>query len=79
MGTIEETESISAGLDYQKYRHYIAFKRYKESQIYKSDEDALNALNLLQNLKKNLRPSLEYMPCFFKAIKRSKKIKEKYI
>ena len=71
-GQIEETESISAGLDYP-VSLCIVFKDTKRARYTAtSDEDALNAYKIVTKYE-NLRPSLEPSHAFSVAIKEAKK------
>ncbi len=74
MGQIEETESISAGLDYPGVSPLHCFlkdtKRARYTAV--SDEQALEAYKLVTKLEE-LRPSLEPSHAFAVAIKEAKK------
>ena len=74
-GQIEETESISAGLDYPGVSPLHCFlkdtKRARYTAV--SDENALDAYKLVTKLE-NLRPSLEPSHAFSVAIKEAKKL-----
>ena len=74
-GQIEETESISAGLDYPGVSPLHCFlkdtKRARYTAV--SDENALDAYKLVTKLE-NLRPSLEPSHAFSVAIKESKEL-----
>ena len=74
-GQIEETESISAGLDYPGVSPIHCFlKDIKRARYtFASDEDALNAYKLVTKFE-NLRPSLEPSHAFSVAIKEAKKL-----
>ena len=73
-GQIEETESISAGLDYPGISPLHCFLKDTKRARYTSasDEDALKAYKLVTKFEK-LRPSLEPSHAFFVAIAESKK------
>ncbi len=70
MGQIEETESISAGLDYPGVSPLHCFLKYVKRARYTAatDEDALKAYQLVTNYE-NLNPSLEPSHAFAEAIK----------
>ena len=72
-GQIEETESISAGLDYSGVSPLHCFLKDVKRARYVSatDEDALNAYKLVTKYE-NLKPSLEPSHAFSVAIKESK-------
>ena len=74
-GQIEETESISAGLDYPGISPLHCFLKDVGRARYTaaSDEEALNAYKLVTKYEK-LRPSLEPSHAFSVAIKESKKL-----
>ncbi len=74
-GQIEETESISAGLDYPGVSPLHCFLKDTKRARYTaaSDEDALNAYKLVTKFE-NLRPSLEPSHAFFVAMKDAKKL-----
>ena len=74
-GQIEETESISAGLDYPGISPLHCFLKDTKRARYTaaSDEEALNAYKLVTKYEK-LRPSLEPSHAFSVAIKDSKKL-----
>ena len=74
-GQIEETESISAGLDYPGVSPLHCFLKDIKRARYTaaSDEDALDAFKLVTKLE-NLRPSLEPSHAFSVAIKEAKKL-----
>ena len=69
-GQIEETESISAGLDYPGVSPLHCFLKDTKRAIYTSatDEEALAAFKLVSRLEK-VRPSLEPAHAFAEAIK----------
>ena len=69
-GQINETESISAGLDYPGVSPIHCFlKDTKRARYtYATDEDALNAYKLVTKLEK-LNPSLEPSHAFAEAIR----------
>jgi len=69
-GQIEETESISAGLDYPGVSPLHCFLKDAKRAIYTSatDEEALAAFKLVARLEK-VRPSLEPAHAFAEAIK----------
>ena len=73
-GQIEETESISAGLDYPGISPMHCFLKDTKRARYTSasDEDALKAYKLVTKFEK-LNPSLEPSHAFFVAIAESKK------
>jgi len=72
---IEETESISAGLDYPGVSPLHCFLKDVKRARYTaaSDEEALNAYKLVTKYE-NLRPSLEPSHAFFVALKEAKKL-----
>ena len=74
-GQIEETESISAGLDYPGISPLHCFLKDTKRARYTaaSDEEALKAYKLVTKFEK-LRPSLEPSHAFSVAIKDSKKL-----
>ena len=76
-GQIEETESISAGLDYPGISPLHCFLKDTKRARYTSasDEDALKAYKLVTKFEK-LRPSLEPSHAFFVAIAESKKFRK---
>jgi len=69
-GQIQETESISAGLDYPGVSPMHCFlKDVKRARYtYATDEDALNAYQMVTKFEK-LNPSLEPSHAFAEAIK----------
>ena len=73
-GQIEETESISAGLDYSGVSPLHCFLKDSKRARYTaaSDEDAINAFKIVTKFEK-LRPSLEPSHAFSIAIADSKK------
>ena len=75
MGQIEETESISAGLDYPGVSPLHCFLKDTKRARYTaaSDEDALNAYQLVTKYE-NLKPSLEPSHAFAEAIKIAPKL-----
>ena len=75
MGQIEETESISAGLDYPGVSPLHCFLKDAKRARYTaaSDEDALNAYQLVTKYE-NLKPSLEPSHAFAEAIKIAPKL-----
>ena len=77
MGQIEETESISAGLDYPGVSPLHCFLKDTKRARYTaaSDEQALEAYKLVTKFE-NLRPSLEPSHAFAVAIKEAKKFKK---
>ncbi len=79
-GQIEETESISAGLDYPGISPLHCFLKDTKRARYTaaSDEEALNAYKLVTKFEK-LRPSLEPSHAFSVAIKESKKLNKETI
>ena len=74
-GQIEETKSISAGLDYPGISPLHCFLKDSKRARYTaaSDEEALKAYRLVTKFEK-LRPSLEPSHAFSVAIKESKKL-----
>ena len=74
-GQINETESISAGLDYPGVSPLHCFLKDTKRARYTaaSDEQALGAYKLITKLEK-IRPSLEPSHAFAIAIKDSKKL-----
>jgi|TARA_B100000929_G_scaffold291054_1_gene287580 tryptophan synthase beta subunit len=74
-GQIEETESISAGLDYPGVSPLHCFLKDTRRARYTavSDEDALDAYKLVTKFE-NLWPSLEPSHAFSTAIKEAKKL-----
>ena len=74
-GQIEETESISAGLDYPGISPLHCFLKDTKRARYTaaSDEEALRAYKLVTKFEK-LRPSLEPSHAFFVALKEAKKL-----
>ena len=74
-GQIEETESISAGLDYPGISPLHCFLKDTRRARYTaaSDEEALNAYKIVTKFEK-LRPSLEPSHAFSVAIKESKNL-----
>ena len=76
-GQIEETESISAGLDYPGISPLHCFLKDTKRARYTaaSDEEALSAYKLVTKFEK-LRPSLEPSHAFFVALKEAKKFKK---
>jgi tryptophan synthase beta subunit len=74
-GQIEETESISAGLDYPGVSPLHCFLKDTSRARYTavSDEDALDAYKLVTKFE-NLWPSLEPSHAFSTAIKEAKKL-----
>ena len=74
IGQIEETESISAGLDYPGVSPLHCFLKDTKRARYTaaSDEEALEAYKLVTKFE-NLRPSLEPSHAFAVAIKEAKK------
>ena len=79
-GQIEETESISAGLDYPGISPLHCFLKDAKRARYTaaSDEEALDAYKLVTKFEK-LRPSLEPCHAFSVAIKDAKKLKRETI
>ena len=65
-GQIEETESISAGLDYPGVSPLHCFLKDAKRARYTaaSDEDALKAYKMVTKFE-NLRPSLRTKSCIF--------------
>ena len=74
-GQIEETESISAGLDYPGVSPLHCFLKDTKRARYTaaSDEEALKAYKIVTRFE-NLRPSLEPSHAFAVAIKEAKKL-----
>ena len=74
-GQIEETESISAGLDYPGISPLHCFLKDTKRARYTaaSDEEALSAFKLVTKFE-DLRPSLEPSHAFFVALKEAKKL-----
>ena len=74
-GQIEETESISAGLDYPGISPLHCFLKDTKRARYTaaSDEEALSAYKLVTKFE-DLRPSLEPSHAFFVALKEAKKL-----
>ena len=74
-GQIEETESISAGLDYPGISPLHCFLKDTKGARYTaaSDEEALKAYQIVTKYE-NLRPSLEPSHAFSVAIKEAKKL-----
>jgi len=74
-GQIEETESISAGLDYPGISPLHCFLKDTKRARYTaaSDEEALKAYQIVTKYE-NLRPSLEPSHAFSVAIKEAKKL-----
>ena len=79
-GQIEETESISAGLDYPGISPLHCFLKDTKRARYTaaSDEEALKAYKLVTKYEK-LRPSLEPSHAFSVAIKEAKKMSKNTI
>ena len=79
-GQINETESISAGLDYPGVSPLHCFlKDTKRARYtYATDEDALNAYKLVTKFEK-LNPSLEPCHAFAEAIKIAPKLRKNTI
>ena len=80
MGQIEETESISAGLDYPGVSPLHCFLKDTKRARYTaaSDEQALEAYKLVTKFEE-LRPSLEPSHAFAVAIKEAKKFSKNTI
>ena len=74
-GQIDETESISAGLDYPGVSPLHCFLKDTKRARYTaaSDEDALEAYKLVTKFE-NLNPSLEPSHAFAEAIKTAPKL-----
>ena len=74
-GQINETESISAGLDYPGVSPLHCFLKDagRAKYVYATDEDALNAYQLVNRLE-DLNPSLEPSHAFAEAIKIAPKL-----
>ena len=74
-GQIEETESISAGLDYPGVSPLHCFLKDSRRARYTAatDEDALEAYKIVTKFE-NLKPSLEPSHAFSVAIKEAKKL-----
>ena len=79
-GQIEETESISAGLDYPGVSPLHCFLKDLKRARYTaaSDEDALKAYKLVTKFE-DLNPSLEPSHAFSVAIKEAKKLNKSNI
>ena len=79
-GQIEETESISAGLDYPGVSPLHCFLKDLKRARYTaaSDEDALKAYKLVTKFE-DLKPSLEPSHAFSVAIKEAKKLNKSNI
>ena len=79
-GQIEETESISAGLDYPGVSPMHCFLKDTKRARYTfvTDEEALNAYKLVTNLEE-LNPSLEPCHAFAEAIKIAPKLNKNTI
>jgi tryptophan synthase beta subunit len=79
-GQIEETESISAGLDYPGVSPLHCFLKDSKRARYTSatDEEALAAFKLVSKLEK-VRPSMEPSHAFAEAIKIAPKLKKNTI
>ena len=79
-GQIEETESISAGLDYPGVSPLHCFLKDSKRARYTSatDEEALAAFKLVSKLEK-VRPSLEPAHAFAEAIKIAPRLKKDII
>ena len=79
-GQIEETESISAGLDYPSVSpiHCLLKDTKRAKYTYATDEDALNAYKLVTKFEK-LNPSLEPSHAFAEAIKIAPKLNKNTI
>ena len=78
-GQIEETESISAGLDYPGVSPLHCLLKDSKRARYTSatDEEALEAFRLVSKLEK-IRPSMEPSHAFAEAIKIAPRLNEKY-
>ena len=78
-GQIEETESISAGLDYPGVSPLHCFLKDTKRARYvaASDEDALKAYKIVTKYE-SLRPSLEASHAFSVAIKEAKNFQKYY-
>ena len=79
-GQINETESISAGLDYPGVSPIHCFlKDTKRARYtYATDEEALNAYQMVTKFE-NLNPSLEPSHAFAEAIKIAPKLSKETI
>ena len=79
-GQINETESISAGLDYPSVSPIHCFlKDTKRARYtYATDEDALNAYKMVTKFE-NLNPSLEPCHAFAEAIKIAPELSEETV
>ena len=77
---IEETESISAGLDYPGISPLHCFLKDTQRARYTaaSDEEALKAYQIVTKYE-NLKPSLEPSHAFSVAIKEAKKLSKNTI
>ena len=69
-GQIEETASVSAGLDYPGVSPLHCFLKTagRASYFSQTDEDALNAYKLIRKLETKINPSLEPSHAFARAI-----------
>ena len=69
-GQIEETSSVSAGLDYPGVSplHCFLKETGRATYVSKTDEDALNAYKLIRKLENKINPSLEPSHAFARAI-----------
>jgi len=79
-GQINETESISAGLDYPGVSPMHCFLKdsKRAKYVFATDEEALNAYKLVTKYEK-LNPSLEPCHAFSEAIKIAPKLKKNTI
>jgi len=79
-GQINETESISAGLDYPGVSPIHCFLKdsKRAKYVFATDEEALNAYKLVTKYE-NLNPSLEPSHAFSEAIKIAPKLKKNTI
>ena len=79
-GQINETESISAGLDYPSVSPIHCFlKDTKRARYtYATDEDALDAYKIVTKFE-NLNPSLEPCHAFAEAIKIAPELNEETV
>ena len=80
-GQINETESISAGLDYPGVSplHCLLKDAGRARYVSRSDEEALNAYKLVTRLESKINPSLEPCHAFAEAIKIAPKLNKKTI
>ena len=69
-GQIDETSSVSAGLDYPGVSPLHCFLKDtgRATYVSQTDEDALNAYKLIRKLETKINPSLEPSHAFARAI-----------